>query len=71
MARKHDAATTKWLDSVLNTDEGRKEFARLMRMPEESMTRAVMSNILRELSTQPRKLDEAKAAQQMNRRASE
>ena len=62
LADMHEAGSAKWLDSILNTDEGRKQLQELMRKPEGSIHKAALSDILRDLSTQPRKMDEAKAA---------
>ena len=61
---KHESASLKWLDKVLNTDEGRREFARQMNLPVEQVSKAALVNSLQELSKQPRRADEAKAAQQ-------
>lgn len=61
---KHESASLKWLDKVLNTDEGRREFVRQMNLPVEQVRKAALVNSLQELSKQPRRADEAKAAQQ-------
>ena len=60
----HVAASLKWLDKVLNTDEGRREFVRQMNLPAEQVRKAALANSLQELSKQPRRADEAKAARQ-------
>lgn len=65
---KHETASAKWLDSLLNTNEGRAELMKMLDAPEKSIHRAALSNVLRELSTEPKKLEEAKAAQERKAR---
>lgn len=64
LADLHEAGSAKWLDSVLNTDEGRQQLAAMLRAPEGSIHRAALVNILQEMSGLPRKNEEAKAAQE-------
>ena len=65
LTSRQEAASSKWLDSLLNTDEGRKQFAAMLRAPEGSIHRAALSNILQELSGKP---GDFEAAEQFNRR---
>ena len=61
--KQHEAASLKWLDKVLTTDEGRLDFIKQMNTPQEKVSRAALLNVLQTLSTQPQRLEEAEAAQ--------
>ncbi len=65
LTSRQEAASAKWLDSLLNTDEGRAQFAAMLRAPEGSIHRAALTNILQNLAGAPGELD---AAEQFNRR---